>query len=313
MPPKCPHIACSTWPGNTRRSRTNRYPCSSVDCRGQGVTGSRPVRPGAGEQCASWRTWPQRKLRRKTPRVDGAWTVQPSTLAVPPARKASASAMQSPPPSAEATRVSSLSPAFARPGASPRSRWAPAKFAEAEPARERGGEQQARLVHEAVVVAGDAVSGRGRSLVASNGVRQANWCLGRRCKSSTAKEQATPRSSASRARLVARRAVKRRQRGRWAELLSTEKMHSLECRGFPIGRRQHRRRRFWRAVVGLCGVKELTHACTSSTGTWEGSALSLRVATPGPQRKGRSRNPLTHEVEQSDPAIVVMRAANKEE
>ena len=41
-----------------------------------------------------------------------------------------------------------------------------------------------------------------------NGVRQANWCLGRRCKSSTAKEQATPRSSASRARLVARRAVK---------------------------------------------------------------------------------------------------------
>ena len=107
--------------------------------------------------------------------------------------------------------------------------------------------------------------------------------------------------------------MKRRQRGRWAELLSTEKMHSLECRGFPIGRRQHRRRRFWRAVVGLCGVKELTHACTSSTGTWEGSALSLRVATPGPQRKGRFRNPLTHEVEQSDPAIVVMRAANKEE
>ena len=157
------------------------------------------------------------------------------------------------------------------------------------------------------------LSGQGCSLLASNGVRQANWCLGRRCKSSTAKEQATPRSSASRARLVARRAVKRRQRGRWAELLSTEKMHSLECRGFPIGRRQHRRRRFWRAVVGLCGVKELTHACTSSTGTWEGSALSLRVATPGPQRKGRFRNPLTHEVEQSDPAIVVMRAANKEE
>ena len=68
-----------------------------------------------------------------------------------------------------------------------------------------------------------------------------------------------------------------------------------------------------RAVAGLRGVKELTHACTSNTGTGEGSALSLRVATPGPQRKGRSRNPLTHEVEQSDPAIVVMRAANKEE
>ena len=32
--------------------------------------------------------------------------------------------------------------------------------------------------------------------------------------------------------------------------------------------------------------------------------MSLRVATPGPQRKGRFRNPLTHEVEQSDPVIV---------
>ena len=64
-----------------------------------------------------------------------------------------------------------------------------------------------------------------------------------------------------------------------------------------------------RAVAGLRGVKELTHACTSNTGTGEGSALSLRVATPGPQRKGRSRNPLTHEVEQSDPAIVVERRA----
>ena len=123
-------------------------------------------------------------------------------------------------------------------------------------------------------------------IATSNGVRQANWCLGRRCKSSTAKEQATPRSSASRARLVARRAVKRRQRGRWAELLSTEKMHSLECRGFPIGRRQHRRRRFWRAVVGLCGVKELTHACTSSTGTC-GRARLCPCVLPRRDRNGK--------------------------
>ena len=78
------------------------------------------------------------------------------------------------------------------------------------------------------------VSGRGCSLLASNGVRQANWCLGRRCKSSTAKEQATPRSSASRARLVARRAVKRRQRGRWAELLSTEKCIVWSAEAFPL-------------------------------------------------------------------------------
>ena len=104
---------------------------------------------------SSWRTWPQRKLRGNVPRVDGAFTVQPSTRPAPPARMASASAMQSPPASAEATRVSSLSPAFARPGASPRSRWASAKCTEAEPAGERGGEQQARVVHEAVVVEGD--------------------------------------------------------------------------------------------------------------------------------------------------------------
>jgi hypothetical protein len=42
---------------------------------------------------------------------------------VPPARSAAASSMQSPPASAEATSVPSLSPVFARPGADPRSRY----------------------------------------------------------------------------------------------------------------------------------------------------------------------------------------------
>ena len=77
-------------------------------------------------------------------------------------------------------------------------------------------------------------AGRGCSVIASNGVRQANWCLGRRCKSSTAKEQATPRGSASRARLVARRAVKRRQRGRRAELLSIERCIIRSAEAFPL-------------------------------------------------------------------------------
>ena len=54
--------------------------------------------------------------------VEGALTMHPSTEEVRPARSASASSMQSPPASAEATSVSILSPAFARPGASPRSR-----------------------------------------------------------------------------------------------------------------------------------------------------------------------------------------------
>ena len=71
---------------------------------------------------SSWRTWPHRKLRRKVPRVDGALTVQPSAPAVPPARNTSASSMQSPPASADATSVITLSPGWARPGASPRSR-----------------------------------------------------------------------------------------------------------------------------------------------------------------------------------------------
>ena len=53
--------------------------------------------------------------------MDGALTTQPMAPAVPPVRNTSASSMKSPPASAEATRVSSLSPGFARPGASPRS------------------------------------------------------------------------------------------------------------------------------------------------------------------------------------------------
>ena len=71
---------------------------------------------------SSWRTWPHRKLRRKVPRVDGALTTQPRTPAVPPLRNASASSIQSPPARAEATRVISLSPVLARPGAWPKSR-----------------------------------------------------------------------------------------------------------------------------------------------------------------------------------------------
>ena len=69
--------------------------------------------PGACQQLprSSWRTWPQRKLRRKVPRVDGALTVPPRVQAVPPVRNTSASSMQSPPASAEATSV----PVFARP------------------------------------------------------------------------------------------------------------------------------------------------------------------------------------------------------
>ena len=108
---------------------------------------------------SSWRTWPQRKLRRKVPSVDGALTVQPSTLAVPPARNAAASSMQSPPASATGERrgdqgqqlVAGVRPAHCVTEVEVGVR----QCTEAEPAGERGGEQQARVVHEAVVVEGD--------------------------------------------------------------------------------------------------------------------------------------------------------------
>ena len=54
--------------------------------------------------------------------VEGALTVPARTRAVPPARNASASSMQSPPASADATKVTILSPVLARPGALPKSR-----------------------------------------------------------------------------------------------------------------------------------------------------------------------------------------------
>ena len=71
---------------------------------------------------SSWRTWPHRKLRRKVPMVEGALTVPPRVRAVPSVRNTSASSIQSPPASADATRVIILSPVLARPGALPRSR-----------------------------------------------------------------------------------------------------------------------------------------------------------------------------------------------
>ena len=104
---------------------------------------------------SSWRTWPQRKLRRKVPRVDGAFTVQPSTLAVAAG--------------AQGIGVSDAVAAGERRGDQGQQLVAGVRpprrvtevevgvrqFTEAEPAGERGGEQQARMVHEAVVVEGD--------------------------------------------------------------------------------------------------------------------------------------------------------------
>ena len=64
--------------------------------------------------------------------------------------------MQSPPANAEATRVSSLSPAFARPGVSPRTTCWSARFTQTHAQSKAGGQQQPGIGHQAVIVEGDA-------------------------------------------------------------------------------------------------------------------------------------------------------------
>ena len=103
---------------------------------------------------SSWRTWPQRKLRRNVPSVDAAFTRKPSTRPVSPARRALAWSMWSPPASADITSVSSLSPTLARPGFAPRSRCSSTSSREAEVMGQRGRQDQARIGHQAVVIEG---------------------------------------------------------------------------------------------------------------------------------------------------------------
>ena len=82
-------------------------------------------------------------------------TMQSRTPAVPPARSASASSTQSPPAMAEATRVSSLSPVFARPGASAEIEVTVYEFPQAQVSGEGGRQEQAGIGHQAGVVKGD--------------------------------------------------------------------------------------------------------------------------------------------------------------
>ena len=96
-----------------------------------------------------------RKLRRKVPRVDGALTTQPRAPAVPLVRNTSASSMQPPPASADATRVSILSPVFARPGAAPRSTWLSTSSRRPRCWARVTGRSSPAIGHQAVVVEGD--------------------------------------------------------------------------------------------------------------------------------------------------------------
>ena len=91
-------------------------------------------------------------------------TTQPMAPAVPPVRNTSASSMQSPPASAEATRVTILSPVFARPGASPQINVLAGEFPQTQVLDEGDRKDQPCIRNQTVVVKGD-----------SDAVRLAGW------------------------------------------------------------------------------------------------------------------------------------------
>ena len=99
-----------------------------VQVNSQGsIAGTGPGGPGLGQQLPAdpvqLADVAPAEAAQEGAQGGGALTTHPKTLAVPPLRKASASSMQSPPTRAEATRVISLSPVLARPGALPKSRY----------------------------------------------------------------------------------------------------------------------------------------------------------------------------------------------
>ena len=94
---------------------------------------------------SSWRTWPHRKLRKKVPSVDGALTVPPRVRAVPPARSASASLMQSP-----------LAAGVGLAWGAAQVEAPVNQFTQAEMLGQGGRQEQPGIGHQAVVVEGDA-------------------------------------------------------------------------------------------------------------------------------------------------------------
>ena len=87
--------------------------------------------------------------------MDGALTTQPRVWAVPPVRNTSASSMQSPPASADATRVIILSPGFARPGALTQVQVMVNQFTQTQVLGQRDRKEQPSIGHQAAVVEGD--------------------------------------------------------------------------------------------------------------------------------------------------------------
>ena len=108
-----------------------------------------PGLPSPGGSRGRVGTWPQRKLRRKVPRVDGALTAQPRTPAVPPARSASASSMQSPPAGGGDQRQH-LVPPVGPPWRAAEVKVMVDEFPQAQVPGEGGRQEQAGIGHQAV-------------------------------------------------------------------------------------------------------------------------------------------------------------------
>jgi len=87
-----------------------------------GTGAGRPARWIASSRTrSSWRTWPNVNARKNVPKVEGAITRCPSTLAVRPARNTSQSSMQSAPSAIADTNVITSAPPLPAPSRSPRS------------------------------------------------------------------------------------------------------------------------------------------------------------------------------------------------
>ena len=87
--------------------------------------------------------------------MDGALTVLPRVRAVPPVRNTSASSMHSPPASAEATSVISLSPRVSPPRGIAQVKVMVNQFGQAQMPGQGGGKEQPGIGHQAAVVEGD--------------------------------------------------------------------------------------------------------------------------------------------------------------
>ena len=111
------------------------------------------------------RAWPRRKLRRNVPSVDGAFTVQPSTRSVPPARSTSASSMSAtggPPASADAHQRQQLVARIRPTGCISQVDMALHQLAQSQVVGQGDGQKQPRAGYQALIIKGNADPARWR-------------------------------------------------------------------------------------------------------------------------------------------------------